>query len=142
MCKSCLNQLPLAHPQLGAWPATQASSLAGHGIRDLPVHRPALSPLSHSSWCIYVFLMNSSLQDYEVTFSVSFMAFVWKSILCDISIATLAFFPCPSGNIFSNPLLSVCVGVLFFFLRWVSCGQHMCGSSHSFSVSSASEIFV
>ena len=34
--------LPLTHPQLGTWPATQACALTGNQTRDLSVHRPAL----------------------------------------------------------------------------------------------------
>ena len=50
--------------------------------------------------CIYiynvdVFLVNSSLEYYEVTFWVSLLALLWKSILSDMSIATPAFFSCP-----------------------------------------------
>ena len=41
--------LPLAHPALGAWPATQACALTGNQIGDSLVHRPALNPLSHTS---------------------------------------------------------------------------------------------
>ena len=61
------------------------------------------------SWWISPF----SVMNYP---SVSlFMAFVLKSILSDISIATLAFFPVHlSGTLFSNPSLSVCVGLLFW----------------------------
>ena len=73
------------------------------------------------SWWISPF----SVMNYP---SVSlFMAFVLKSILSDISIATPAFFFCPfTWNIFFYPLtFSLCRS---FFLRWVSCRQHMCGS--------------
>ena len=41
--------LPLACPQQGTWPAAEACGLAGNRTRDLLVHRPALSPLSHTS---------------------------------------------------------------------------------------------
>ena len=44
-----------------------------------------------------------------------FMAFVLQSILSDITIATPAFFSCSfAWNIFSNPPLSVYVGLLFW----------------------------
>ena len=42
------DQLPLTHPQLGTWPATQANVLTGNRTSDLSVQRPVLSPLSHS----------------------------------------------------------------------------------------------
>ena len=41
--------LPLAHPMLGTWPATQACALTGDQTRDPLVHSPELNPLSHSS---------------------------------------------------------------------------------------------
>ena len=41
--------LPLAHSLLGTWPATQACALAGNRTSDPLAHRPALSPLSHTS---------------------------------------------------------------------------------------------
>ena len=41
--------LPLTHPQLGTWPATQAHALTGNRTSDPLVHRPALSPLSPTS---------------------------------------------------------------------------------------------
>ena len=49
MCKRKINQLPLAHPQLGTPPATQACSLTGNRTSNLLVHRPVLNPLSHTS---------------------------------------------------------------------------------------------
>ena len=44
-----INGLPLAHPQLGTWPVTQACALTGNPTGDLSVHRPALNSLSHTS---------------------------------------------------------------------------------------------
>ena len=41
--------LPLMHPLLGTWPATQACALTGNPTGDPLVHRPALNPLSHTS---------------------------------------------------------------------------------------------
>ena len=40
--------LPLAHPELGTWPATQACALAGNQTSDPLVHRLALNQLSHT----------------------------------------------------------------------------------------------
>ena len=42
--------LPLPQPLLGTWPATQACALTGNQAPNLLVHRPALNPLSHTSW--------------------------------------------------------------------------------------------
>ena len=44
-----IDQLPLACPQLGTWPTTQACALTGNRNGDLSVHRLALNPLSHTS---------------------------------------------------------------------------------------------
>ena len=43
------HQLSLAGPQLGTRPATQVCALTGNQTSDLPVHRPELNPLSHTS---------------------------------------------------------------------------------------------
>ena len=43
------NWLPLAHPQLGTWPATPACALTRIGTSDLSVHRWILNPQSHTS---------------------------------------------------------------------------------------------
>ena len=41
--------LPLTHPLLGTWPATQARALTGNRTGDPLVCRSALNPLSHTS---------------------------------------------------------------------------------------------
>ena len=41
--------LPLAQPQLGTWPATEACALTGNQTSDLLVRRPVLNPLSYTS---------------------------------------------------------------------------------------------
>ena len=41
--------LPLTHPQLGAWPTTQARALTGNRTSDPLVRWLALSPLSRTS---------------------------------------------------------------------------------------------
>ena len=43
------SRLPLTHPLLGTWPATQACALTGNQTGDLLVRRLALNPLSHAS---------------------------------------------------------------------------------------------
>ena len=49
--------LPLAHPILRTWPATQARALAGNQTGDALVRRPALNPLSYTSQgCSVLFL--------------------------------------------------------------------------------------
>ena len=47
--RNIINWLPLAHPQLGTWPATQACALTGNRTGNLTVHRLVLNPLSHIS---------------------------------------------------------------------------------------------
>ena len=42
-------RLPLTHPLLGTWPATQACALTGNQTGNPLVRRPALNPLSHTS---------------------------------------------------------------------------------------------
>ena len=49
VCERYIDWLPVAQPQLGTWPATQACTLTGNQTSDLPVHRPVLIPLSHTS---------------------------------------------------------------------------------------------
>ena len=47
--KKNMYWLPLAHPLLGTWLATQACALIGNQTSDLLVRRPGLNPLSHIS---------------------------------------------------------------------------------------------
>ena len=49
MCERNIYWLPLAHPLLGTWPATQAHALTGNRTGDPSVHRPMLNPLSYTS---------------------------------------------------------------------------------------------
>ena len=41
--------LPLMHPPLGTWPATQACALTRNQTGDPLLHSPVLNPLSHTS---------------------------------------------------------------------------------------------
>ncbi|KAF6094981.1 hypothetical protein HJG60_012021 [Phyllostomus discolor] len=49
--------LPLAHPLLGTWPATQACALTGNQTNDPLVHRLAFYPLSHTSQGMTSFIL-------------------------------------------------------------------------------------
>ena len=52
--------LPLEHPLLGTWPATQACALTGNRTGDPLVRRPVLNPLSYTGQgarAIITFLM-------------------------------------------------------------------------------------
>ena len=44
-----INWLPLAHPQLGTWPTTQACALTGNQTGDPSIHRLVPNPLSHTN---------------------------------------------------------------------------------------------
>ena len=49
MWQRYINGLPLAHPQPGTWPTTQACALTGNRTCHLSVCRAVLSPPSHTS---------------------------------------------------------------------------------------------
>ena len=49
MCERYISWVPLSHPQLGAWPTSQACALTGNRTGDLSVPRPLLNPLSCTS---------------------------------------------------------------------------------------------
>ena len=55
MSERFIHQLPHT-PQPGTWPATQAGALTGDRTSDPLVHRPVLSPLSHTSQGLILFL--------------------------------------------------------------------------------------
>ena len=56
-----INWVPLTHPQLGTWPATQAYALTDNQTSNLWVHRPTLNPLSHTSQGLILVLICISL---------------------------------------------------------------------------------
>ena len=56
--------LPLMHPLLGPWPATWACALTGNQTSNTVGHRPAFSPLSHTSQG-WIFIYHSSLGHTE-----------------------------------------------------------------------------
>ena len=47
MCERNTDWLPLTHPQLGTWLATQACALTGNITPDLSVCRTTPNPLTH-----------------------------------------------------------------------------------------------
>ena len=55
--------LPLTHPQLGTWPTTQVCALTGNRTSD-PLVQPGLSPLSHTSQGLFIFLIPSEKAGY------------------------------------------------------------------------------
>ena len=86
---------------------------------------------------IFPSILNDSFAGYSNlrcrSLRLILMALVLKFILSDMSIATLALFPCPfAWNICFQPFIfSLCRS---FVLRWVSCRQHMYGSCYVFFV--------
>ena len=77
---------------------------------------PYIFGCSYFGWIyvynVYVFLMSSFLEYFEVSFNVFLWLLFW-SLFC-LSIASPAFSPVHLlGIFFSNPSLSVCVGLLF-----------------------------
>ena len=72
----------------------------------------------------YVFFLDWSFDHYVVSFFVSFTAFILKSILSDMSIATPAFFwSLFAWNISFQPFTFSLYASLV--LRWVFCRQHI-----------------
>ena len=54
----------LARPLLGTWPTTQVCALTGNRTGDPLVHRPTLSPLSHTSQgSLFVFYTKLFVED-------------------------------------------------------------------------------
>ena len=64
--------LPLTHPLLGTWPATQACGLTGNGTRDLSVCRPALNPLSLTCQGIHYVILMANICLWEVLNNTGF----------------------------------------------------------------------
>ena len=58
--------LPLTHPLLGTWPATQAYTLTGSRTGGPLVHRPVLNPLSHTSQGISCFFYCKFLSNFLI----------------------------------------------------------------------------
>ena len=48
MCERYIDQMPLPHPDLGTWPATQACALTRNKTSDLLIYRSVLNPFSHT----------------------------------------------------------------------------------------------
>ena len=80
MCEGNINQLPLTHPQVETWPATQAWALDQELNLQCSVHSLALNPLSHTSqgkepvlnlfFCLYVLLWLMPLSDPMPNFNL------------------------------------------------------------------------
>ena len=84
MCKRNINWLPLAHPQLGTRPTTQACVLTGNQTSDLLVCGMIPNPLSHTSqgWISIIFwwcFLSTSRLPFKITFGwlIVFSNSVW-----------------------------------------------------------------
>ena len=59
--------LPLAHPLLGTWPATQACALTRNRSDDPLVLRPTLNPLSHTSQGKHIILKTHRIPEVYIS---------------------------------------------------------------------------
>ena len=150
MYKRYIDQLPLTHPQLGTWPATQACALTGNQSGDLLVPRLAHNPLSHTSQGSSPTILNDSLAGYSrlgcrslffiteyfVPFFSSLKSFCWE-------VSRQCYGSSPVGNCFSHAalksfslsltfaiLIMMCLGMGFFgfILFWIHWGSWTCVS--------------
>ena len=80
--------LPLTHPLLGTWPATQACALTGNRTNDPLVCRPALNPLSHMSQGYFTSL-NLSFPICEMVIKI--ITYVGDIFNCHPIVATASF---------------------------------------------------
>ena len=64
--------LPITHPFLGTWPATQACVLTGNQMDDPLIHRPELSPLSYTSRAVYLFTLHHNTIFFPEPFKSKF----------------------------------------------------------------------
>ena len=74
--------LPLAHPLLGIWPATQACALTGNQTGNALVHRPTLSPVTYTNQCLkYYFKHNfrKFLFSHVKIILLGVISSLWKS---------------------------------------------------------------
>ena len=70
MCERNIGWLPLAHSQMGTWPATQACALTRNPTSDLLITRRVLNPLSHTSQgCLSLFWNFNTFWTEHPTFS-------------------------------------------------------------------------
>ena len=73
-----IDWLPLAHPQLGIWPATQACALTGNWTSNLSVSRLVLNLLSYTS---QGFLLIFLLICHSPGYIVSMFVWQWMNVL-------------------------------------------------------------
>ena len=98
--------LPLKHSLQGTWPTTQACALTGNQIGDPLVHRPALTPLSHTSQGD---IFNSVDSFNPCTQNLFILLCLFQSLLIMLCIFEYV------GP--SHSLLSLLLGILFFLLQ-------------------------
>ena len=66
MCQRNIHWLPLAPPQLGTWPATQACALNSNRTGDLLVYNMTPIPLSHTSQLYFLICSTLKLLNEQV----------------------------------------------------------------------------
>ena len=83
--------LPLLHPLLGTWPATQACALIGNQTGDLLVSRPVLNPPSHTSQgnfpisCHFIFfysILSLPLPFHFFSFLLFHFMYIYINFIC------------------------------------------------------------
>ena len=100
MCERYIHQsgaLPLACPLPGTWPTIQACVLTGSQTGDLPVCRPALNPLSHTSqgkFVIFVikFMSKNFTFIHSLVQKIISQAFYWYNILWNANLKKIKLF--------------------------------------------------
>ena len=125
--------LPLTHPLLGTWPATQACDLTGNPTGDPLVCRPVLNPLSYTSQGEHILIidnLNTTAEVYalkkwqvcQTCLPLSRFTPQWQLLL----IIKCLSFPSTLENFFNLKKIITskeqgpCLHV-FLFLHWTSC---------------------
>ena len=112
--------LPLTHPLLETWPATQGYALTRNQASDPLVHRPVLHPLSHTSQGhissnVFLFSYPSFLLVYNYMKYLFFLSLGFQ-LLCvlkaEVSVQQVTY----SLFLFFNPFTILCVWIGEFSL--------------------------
>ena len=99
--------LPLAHPLVKAWLATQACALTGNQTGDPLLSSPVLSPLSHTSQGLWVDFLSLNIKYWITFYSLTF----WKpkiNALCSSAVNIFIFLK----------TTYFCIEILIF---WIQC---------------------
>ena len=123
---------------LGTWPATQARALTGNQTRDPVVHRPVLSPVSHTSQGGNVFLWQNSWFSCSSTLQqlpwmrpipimcllhsqcqhpvlmITLVSFRWQNFFCIATQASTQDWSLPSTVTISRPFILIFIPAALF----------------------------